>query len=101
MTGDKQQGTQNQQKWNDLSRREFVALSLAAGITAAAGMAPASVAEVVETDVDVKTADGMCDAVFIHPAKGTHPEPRGGSTQPDRAEHRECETEATAPVRDS
>jgi carboxymethylenebutenolidase len=28
---------------------------------------------VVETDVEVKTPDGICDAVFIHPAKGSHP----------------------------
>jgi len=26
-----------------------------------------------ETDVNVKTSDGICDAVFIHPAKGAHP----------------------------
>ncbi len=27
----------------------------------------------VETDVDVKTPNGTCDAVFIHPSKGSHP----------------------------
>ena len=25
------------------------------------------------TDVMIKTADGTCDAVFIHPTAGTHP----------------------------
>jgi carboxymethylenebutenolidase len=48
-----------------LSRREFVALSVAAGLGASA--------HVVEEDVEVKTADGTCDAVFLHAAKGSHP----------------------------
>jgi carboxymethylenebutenolidase len=29
--------------------------------------------QVVETNVEVKTPDGTCDAAFIHPAKGTYP----------------------------
>jgi carboxymethylenebutenolidase len=60
---------------NDLSRRDFVALSLAAGIVAATGDQLASAAElpVQVTNVDVKTPDGMCDAVFVHPTTGTHP----------------------------
>lgn len=28
---------------------------------------------VVETNVEIKTADGVCDAAFIHPANGAHP----------------------------
>ena len=28
---------------------------------------------VVETNVEIKTADGICDAAFIHPAIGSHP----------------------------
>ena len=55
----------------DLSRREFVALSLAAGLAIAS--APAAASSLNETDVNVKTPDGICDAVFIHPAKGAHP----------------------------
>jgi carboxymethylenebutenolidase len=55
----------------DLSRREFVALSLAAGISI--GALPLADSSLVETDVNVKTPDGTCDAVFIHPAKGAHP----------------------------
>ena len=60
---------------NDLSRRDFVALSLAAGLAAAAGDQRVSAAElpVTVTNVDVKTPDGMCDAAFIHPTTGTHP----------------------------
>jgi carboxymethylenebutenolidase len=56
-----------------LSRREFAALSAAAaGASAMAGSAQA--AEVVETEVAIKTADGTCDAALYHPAgKGTWP----------------------------
>lgn len=56
-----------------LSRRQFAALSAAAaGASAMAGSAQA--AEVVETDVSIKTADGTCDAALYHPAgKGTWP----------------------------
>ena len=60
---------------NDLSRRDFVALSLAAGLAAAAGDKLVSAAElpVMAMNVDVKTPDGTCDAMFIHPATGSHP----------------------------
>ena len=51
------------------SRRDFVALSVAAGL--GAGMAEAAM-EVVETDVEIKTPDGTCDAAFIHPKTGSH-----------------------------
>jgi carboxymethylenebutenolidase len=57
---------------SDLSRRDFIAMSVAAGIVAAAGSASAAM-PVVETDVSVKTADGVCDAAFIHPTTGSHP----------------------------
>lgn len=60
---------------NDLSRRDFVALSLAAGLVAATGDHLASAAElpVEVTNVEVKTPDGVCDAAFIHPTAGSHP----------------------------
>ena len=57
----------------DLSRRDFVALSLAAGLAAAAGSASAAELPVVEANVEVKTPDGTCDAAFIHPTTGAHP----------------------------
>lgn len=56
-----------------LSRRDFIRLSLAAGLAAAASPALGRELPVIETNVDVKTPDGTCDAVFIHPAKGSHP----------------------------
>jgi carboxymethylenebutenolidase len=56
-----------------ISRREFAALSLAAGVTVAAG-ASAAALEVVDTDVEVKTADGTTEAALIHPkGKGQWP----------------------------
>jgi carboxymethylenebutenolidase len=60
---------------NDLSRRDFVALSLAAGLAAAAGEQLASAAEmpVEVSNVSIITPDGTCDAAFIHPASGSHP----------------------------
>src|SRR5437660_10851646 len=57
----------------DLSRREFVTVSMAAGLAMAAGSSSAMELQVVETNVEVKTPDGVCDAAFIHPATGSHP----------------------------
>lgn len=57
----------------DLTRRDFVAMSVAAGLAAATGSVAGAQASVVETNVEVKTPDGTCDAAFIHPASGSHP----------------------------
>jgi carboxymethylenebutenolidase len=58
---------------HDLSRRDLVALSMAAGFAAAGPASASAAAAVVETDVEIKTPDGTCDAVFIHPKSGSHP----------------------------
>jgi len=60
---------------SQVSRRGFIALSVAAGFAAAARSAPGAELPVIQTNVDVKTQDGTCDALFIHPhpQKGTHP----------------------------
>jgi carboxymethylenebutenolidase len=58
---------------DDLSRRDFVSLSVAAGVAVAAGDASAQGLPVVEKNVDIKTPDGTCDAAFFHPANGTYP----------------------------
>ncbi|MGH8199461.1 MAG: dienelactone hydrolase family protein [Steroidobacteraceae bacterium] len=55
------------------TRREFVAGSATIGLVAATGVALGAERDVIEKDVEVKTADGVCDAVFLHPAAGTHP----------------------------
>jgi carboxymethylenebutenolidase len=53
------------------SRRQFVTTSVAAGLAAAGSAAGAP--KIVETDVEIKTPDGTCDAAFFHPASGSHP----------------------------
>lgn len=60
---------------HDASRREFVSLSTAAGLAAATGTASArsSHGGVIDSDVEIKTRDGVCNAAFIHPAHGSHP----------------------------
>jgi carboxymethylenebutenolidase len=55
----------------DIGRREFVAVTVAAGVAAVS--ASAAGLEVVETDVEIKTPDGTCNAAFIHPKSGSHP----------------------------
>jgi carboxymethylenebutenolidase len=56
-----------------LDRRDFVAFSVTGSVAATAVSANAAGLEVVETDVEVKTPDGTCDAAFIHPKSGAHP----------------------------
>src|SRR4029077_8819376 len=58
---------------SDFSRRDFIAMSVAAGVVAATGSASAAAMPVSETDVTIRTPDGMCDAAFIHPTTGSHP----------------------------
>ena len=59
---------------NGVGRREFVALSVAAGVAAAtARSVSGKELEVVETNVEIKMPDGICDAVFVHPKGGSHP----------------------------
>jgi carboxymethylenebutenolidase len=58
---------------NTISRREFTALSIAAGLAAAAGASGATPAQMVDTDVQVTTSAGVCDAALIHPRGGSWP----------------------------
>ena len=62
----------DQKNPSDVSRRDFTALGAAAGFAVSLGSASAAEA-VTETDVTIKTPDGVCDAAFIHPATGSHP----------------------------
>jgi len=57
---------------SEVSRRQFGAMALAAGLTAALPR-PASATETMGADVEIKTPDGTCDAYAVHPAKGKHP----------------------------
>jgi carboxymethylenebutenolidase len=62
----------NDTQSGDIARRDLVGLSVAVGIAATAGSAAGASLEVVETDVEIKTPDGTCDAAFIHPKSGSH-----------------------------
>jgi len=58
---------------SEISRRDFVQLSIAAGIAVAGGTTVVNAQmAVVETDVTITTPDGTCDAAFIHPTTGAH-----------------------------
>jgi carboxymethylenebutenolidase len=57
----------------DLSRRDFVSMTVGVGIAATGGAELLAQAQVVETPVEIKTPDGICDAAFIHPQTGAHP----------------------------
>src|SRR5215471_20469146 len=58
---------------NEITRRDFVSITVGAGIAAATGTVALAQQRVVETNVEIKTPDGICDAAFIHPADGAHP----------------------------
>jgi carboxymethylenebutenolidase len=55
-----------------LSRRQFGALTLGAGLVSALPSA-ANAAETKESEVEIKTSDGTADAYLVHPAAGKHP----------------------------
>jgi carboxymethylenebutenolidase len=56
----------------ELTRRRFGAWSLASGLTM---MLPAvaGAVDVTETEVEIKSPDGVADAYFVHPSSGAHP----------------------------
>jgi carboxymethylenebutenolidase len=54
-----------------MSRREFTALSLAAGVAASVGAAHAA-APTIGKDVQIKTPSGVCDAALLHPQGSGH-----------------------------
>jgi len=56
----------------ELSRRRFGALTLSMSVVAALPRV-ADAAEVHESEIDIKTADGTADAYFVHPATGKSP----------------------------
>jgi carboxymethylenebutenolidase len=64
--------TEYQLKSGALSRRQFGALAVGAGVLSLLPAVAAAV-EVIEAEVEVKTPDGTADAYFVYPAQGTHP----------------------------
>ncbi|HJZ98545.1 MAG TPA: dienelactone hydrolase family protein [Candidatus Solibacter sp.] len=57
---------------SEIPRRDFVALSVTAGLAASAVPAEAAM-DVIESDVSIKMPDGTCDAAFIRPKTGAYP----------------------------
>src|SRR5258705_8282137 len=72
MTDDRRTQTRDDESARDLSRRDFVALSVAAGLAMATNTS-AQTMSVAEKAVEIKTPDGTAEAMFIHPTTGTHP----------------------------
>src|SRR4029453_11758725 len=58
---------------HDVSRRDFIVRSVAAGLPAATGQSFPATLPLVESEGAGKTPDGTCDAAFIHPASGAYP----------------------------
>jgi carboxymethylenebutenolidase len=56
----------------DLTRRQFGAMALGAGLWAATP-ALGNASPTTGADVDIKTPDGVADAYFVHPAQGKFP----------------------------
>jgi len=72
MTDDKNNRERAQQPLRNLSRRDFAALSSAAVLAGLVPSAQGHELPVIETDVEVTTPDGTCDAAFFHPKDGAH-----------------------------
>src|ERR1700683_195463 len=73
MTDDQKNQPTNDAHPGDITRRNFAALLVGAGLAATVQSAATVGLEVIETDVEIKTPDGTCDAAFIHPKTGSHP----------------------------
>src|SRR5260370_4620582 len=80
MTDDQKNQPTNDAHLAEITRSAFGALLMGAGMAATVKSAAAVGLEVVETDVEIKTPDGSCDAAFIRPKTGSHP---GVLTWPD------------------
>jgi len=72
MTDEKNNRKRAQQPLRNLSRRDFAALSSAAVLAGLVPSAQGNQLSVIETDVEVTTPDGTCDAAFFHPKDGAH-----------------------------
>jgi carboxymethylenebutenolidase len=73
MTDEQKNQPLNDAHPRDITRRDFTAILVGAGLATTVQSAEAKGPEVVETDVEIKTPDGTCDAAFIHPKSGSYP----------------------------
>jgi carboxymethylenebutenolidase len=72
MVDEKHNSVESNDASSDVSRRDFIAMSVASGVVVAAASSASAAMKVVEKDVTITTPDGTCDAAFIHPASGSH-----------------------------
>jgi len=72
MTNENKNEPTNDTPLKDITRRDFAVLVVGAGLAATVPLAGAADLEVVETDVEIKTPDGTCDAAFIRPKSGSY-----------------------------
>ncbi|MFS0850154.1 dienelactone hydrolase family protein [Novosphingobium panipatense] len=56
-----------------LDRRQFTVLGAGAALAGCGAVAGESGPSLQERMVSITTADGVCDAFFVHPGKGAHP----------------------------
>src|ERR1700679_1997869 len=82
MIDDKKNPTTNDPHPGDITRRDFATLLVGAGIAASvASTATANIGmEMVETDVEIRTPDGTCDAAFIYPKAHLKSNPKSDPT---------------------
>jgi carboxymethylenebutenolidase len=72
MTEDQRNEHHHDARPSGMVRRDVRALSVAGSLAATAGPSAAAL-DVVETNVEIKTPDGTCDAAFVHPKSGSYP----------------------------
>jgi carboxymethylenebutenolidase len=79
MTDDEKNQPTNDSHPGDITRRDFAALLVGAGLVASVSSSSTAAAdigiEIVETDVEIKTPDGTCDAAFIYPKSNSKSNP--------------------------
>ena len=70
---DPRRQTKRDEQAGRMTRRNFVAVSVTAGIAVTAGCTAEDIPiEVVEEDVEITTPDGIADAAYIHPSTGAY-----------------------------
>jgi carboxymethylenebutenolidase len=73
MADDEKNELTNDAQSGVITRRDFTTLLVGASLAATVPAAAADGLELAETDVEIKTPDGTCDAAFLHPKSGSYP----------------------------
>jgi carboxymethylenebutenolidase len=74
MTDDQRNRPTSDAQPADVTRRDFTTLLVGASLAAATIQSASAVGvQLIETDIEIKTPDGTCDAAFIRPKTGSYP----------------------------